>query len=464
MKRFISLSKTVFIVLFLLAAISAQPEETVSPTEPVRDQGKMTLAALGDCILNQRVSVLKDPGFLKLVNLIREADCTWGNCESSIVDVRNAYPEFHTDVPLYAEPWIVEEFKWLGIDLVGCANNHAMDYGYTGLFSTIETLERAGIGYAGIGKNLEYASRPRYINISGGRIGQVNSASSIHPGTFASPSHPYMNGRPGLNPLRTSDICEVDKQTFDTLKKIEKDTYKFFEEEPRGLEKPKENEVVLAELKFVPAEKFNYITNINESDLKRITEAIKIARRNSRIVIASNHEHRGMKNSTLPAKFIETFAHACIDAGADVFIGTGPHRIWGIEIYKNKPIFYSLGNTFFNASSIDSHAEKYSEFGLNPNTIDPSEVEEKILKEYFKDDFYWQSFIPIITFGKNNEITDILIHPITLGKDQPHYKKGIPELAGEKDAKIILETLQKLSEPFKTKILFSDGTGIIKLE
>ena len=36
-------------------------------------------------------------------------------------------------------------------------------------------------------------------------------------------------------------------------------------------------------------------------------------------------------------------AHAVIDAGADVFIGHGPHLDRGIEIYKGKPILYSLG-------------------------------------------------------------------------------------------------------------------------
>ena len=38
------------------------------------------------------------------------------------------------------------------------------------------------------------------------------------------------------------------------------------------------------------------------------------------------------------------FAHAVVDAGADLVLGSGPHVIRGIERYKNRLIAYSLGN------------------------------------------------------------------------------------------------------------------------
>lgn len=41
-------------------------------------------------------------------------------------------------------------------------------------------------------------------------------------------------------------------------------------------------------------------------------------------------------------------AHAFIDAGADVVIGSHPHVIEPLEIYRNKAIFYSLGNFVFD--------------------------------------------------------------------------------------------------------------------
>ena len=41
---------------------------------------------------------------------------------------------------------------------------------------------------------------------------------------------------------------------------------------------------------------------------------------------------------------VYTFAHAMVDAGADVIIGVGPHVWRGSEIYKDRCIFYSIGN------------------------------------------------------------------------------------------------------------------------
>src|ERR1700688_2510434 len=41
-------------------------------------------------------------------------------------------------------------------------------------------------------------------------------------------------------------------------------------------------------------------------------------------------------------------AHAAVDAGADMVIGHHPHELQAIEVYKGKPIFYSLGNFAFD--------------------------------------------------------------------------------------------------------------------
>lgn len=41
------------------------------------------------------------------------------------------------------------------------------------------------------------------------------------------------------------------------------------------------------------------------------------------------------------------FARACIDAGADAFIGHHPHVVQGMEWYGGKPVLYSLGNFVF---------------------------------------------------------------------------------------------------------------------
>jgi len=44
----------------------------------------------------------------------------------------------------------------------------------------------------------------------------------------------------------------------------------------------------------------------------------------------------------------QKIAYILIDSGADLIIGHHPHVVQGIEVYKNKPIFYSLGNFVFD--------------------------------------------------------------------------------------------------------------------
>lgn len=58
--------------------------------------------------------------------------------------------------------------------------------------------------------------------------------------------------------------------------------------------------------------------------------------------------HAGTEYNSKPNNQQITFAHAAIDAGADAVIGHHPHWPQSWEIYKEKPIFYSLGNLVFD--------------------------------------------------------------------------------------------------------------------
>jgi poly-gamma-glutamate synthesis protein (capsule biosynthesis protein) len=49
------------------------------------------------------------------------------------------------------EPHLLEDLKWLGINMVSCANNHAFNFGQEGIHSTIRYLDKAGITHAGTG-------------------------------------------------------------------------------------------------------------------------------------------------------------------------------------------------------------------------------------------------------------------------------------------------------------------------
>ncbi|KKW29811.1 MAG: SH3 type 3 domain protein, partial [Parcubacteria group bacterium GW2011_GWA2_52_8] len=89
------------------------------------------------------------------------------------------------------------------------------------------------------------------------------------------------------------------------------------------------------------------------SDLNQLKIDIQQAKDRSEVIIVSMHA--GIEYVRDPNQEQTDFAHAAIDAGADIVIGHHPHWIQTIEVYKEKPIFYSLGNFIFDQSwSVDT--------------------------------------------------------------------------------------------------------------
>jgi hypothetical protein len=60
--------------------------------------------------------------------------------------------------------------------------------------------------------------------------------------------------------------------------------------------------------------------------------------------------HWGVEATLTPSERQKTLARKFIDAGADLIVGHHPHRIQGVEYYKGRPIFYSLGNFLFDTN------------------------------------------------------------------------------------------------------------------
>jgi len=81
-------------------------------------------------------------------------------------------------------------------------------------------------------------------------------------------------------------------------------------------------------------------------DLPAATALIQETKKNVDLIIV--HIHWGTEYQHQFNQQQEKIGHALIDAGADIIIGHHPHVVQGMEIYKNKPIFYSLGNFIFD--------------------------------------------------------------------------------------------------------------------
>ncbi|MBU0490159.1 MAG: CapA family protein [Bacteroidetes bacterium] len=75
--------------------------------------------------------------------------------------------------------------------------------------------------------------------------------------------------------------------------------------------------------------------------------------------------HWGYEFVRIPSPKERKLAHKCIEAGADIIIGSHPHIYQGIEEYKGKKIVYSLGNFIFHSSVFDGFAPIDNDSRLN---------------------------------------------------------------------------------------------------
>lgn len=73
--------------------------------------------------------------------------------------------------------------------------------------------------------------------------------------------------------------------------------------------------------------------------------AIKAARTRADLVVV--YLHWGKERAIMPLMYQRNLARQCIDAGADLVIGSHPHVLQGYEYYDGKLIAYSLGNFVF---------------------------------------------------------------------------------------------------------------------
>lgn len=101
-----------------------------------------------------------------------------------------------------------------------------------------------------------------------------------------------------------------------------------------------------------------FAPNVGTCDVRKITYATNIVKKleqeNDIVIVSFHGGAEGAKNQHVTKKTemyygenrgnVDKFAHAVVDAGADVVFGHGPHVTRAMELYKNRLIMYSLGN------------------------------------------------------------------------------------------------------------------------
>ena len=305
------------------------------------------------------------------LEVLEGADVTIGNLESpltSLSDSRDVFME--KQFVLRAPPWAVNALRSGSFDVLTLANNHMMDYGPRGLSETRRVLEAGGILSAGAGSDLSEARRPAIYHVGSDNVGPDSGA--------------------GATGVRVAVLAYSN--TF-----------------------PKEFYAGKARPGTAPG----YLRYVKK-DVRRAAEAADI------VVVAF---HWGAERMTVPKEYQVRLGRAAIDSGADLVVGHHPHVVQPVEVYKDRLIFYSLGNFVFGSYS-------------------PKEVEGAIARVVFSSDHFGSADSPDLGSGEASSggvgylVSSAEIIPLDVVNQRVHFRP-VP-LAGKR-AKLFQEELENRS-------------------
>lgn len=427
----------------------------------------MTFVATGDGFITRRLPSKSDKYFKDLKKVILQGEFRFLNLEVTTHNFEGFPSAVSGGTWAIAEPSVLDDVKSYGFNTLAWANNHTLDYSYGGLEATERYINKYGFIHAGVGKNLADASAPRYLDCPSGRVALIATTSTFHETWAAGEQRSDAEGRPGINPLRFNSKYVVSAEQLEQLKKIAEHTginadYNLAVKEGFSVP-PDENLFKFGGYEFQAGADQGLKTTPHDKDMDRIIKAISEAKRQADYVVVSVHTHEMEgEDKTKSAEFIKEFSRKCIDHGAHAIIGHGPHILRGVEIYNQRPIFYSLGNFIFQNETVSKlphdFYEKY-EMGFGHTAADAFDKRSDNGKKGLGvNPDVWESVIPFWSM-KNGKLEEVRLYPIELGFDFPRYKKGWPKLA---DNPSVLEKLKKLSNPFGTKIEIIDNVGVIR--
>jgi poly-gamma-glutamate synthesis protein (capsule biosynthesis protein) len=204
---------------------------------------------------------------------------------------------------------------------------------------------------------------------------------------------------------------------------------------------------------------------MNPIDLAENLASIREGKKHCNFLLATIHTHEPGNWSQQPPDFLIDLAHQSIDAGADEFAGHGPHQLRGIEIYKGKPIFYSLGNFIFENETMQFQpAESFDSLNLPSDATAADYFDARSHNDtrgFPVEKAVWESVIAQVSFNADHSLGSITLIPISLGFQESRSERGRPRLAYGDQAKQLIDTVAKLSAPYGTNVVFSAGHGTV---
>ena len=216
----------------------------------------------------------------------------------------------HTD---RAPQGSADAFRRAGFTVVSFASNHCMDWGSDALFDTIDALRASGLAVVGVGANIAQAREPAIVSVKGQRVAFLAYSSILPLGFWAE------ENRAGCAPMRAWTHYE----------QVEHDQ---------------------------PGTPCRIHTFANRDDLAALTADIRKVRDQVDFVAVSLHWGIHFIPGVI-ADYQREVGRAAIDAGADMILGHHAHILKGVDLYRGKPIFYSLCNFAMDLHMDEKHAK-----------------------------------------------------------------------------------------------------------
>ena len=160
-----------------------------------------TLAATGDFMLQSPIAREGAPGLQRVFAHFAAADHVFINLEQALTDRGEPADKL---VCLRADPALGQELRRVGVHVATIANNHAMDFGVTGMRDTLAAVRGAGIACIGGGETVDESFAPAVLHAAGMRIAFVGISCTLANSVGAGPS------RPGLAPIRILTRYVID--------------------------------------------------------------------------------------------------------------------------------------------------------------------------------------------------------------------------------------------------------------
>lgn len=423
----------------------------------------MKFCAAGDIIIGRRI---QDgyKGFCELTPIIESADARFFNLETTLNHEGECYAsEASGGTYIRTNPEVLEDVKKFGFNMTSFNNNHAMDFSFEGLLLTLDAVNKSGLVHSGVGRNLGEASAPRYLDTDKGRVALISVNSTLSGQMRAGKQSERIKGRPGVNGLRTTHHVELESADFEKIKEIIDKTginaaRKIYEKE--GYYGGVSDKVNIGAYNFTSGETTRYTKKMNEADLERIKDSIYEAKLQADYIMVSFHAHdiEGDEKEN-PAEFIKEFSHFCIDNGAHAVVGHGPHLLRPIEIYKDCPIFYSLGDFVIELYNIEfAPDELYCQYNLTT----ASTVHEllKTRSQNFtvglmEDKRMSTTILPVWEM-EDGKLTSLKVYPVLASMDGNKSERGLPRLC--KDPELLSDFIARCEKYGTRLVRCEDGS------